>query len=241
MGAKLTVPTILDLGDAADGYLLDVAGGEAYLNFFSATGVISRNLVEGGAVPLVTGTPTVSGELAQFGLARGAWVNTGVSQPTGNFTIIAVAKSVVADRGMIVANWEGTAKGGLLFQFGGAGASLMLQTTITNSGTLSQDAAEATLGVSVGGTYCVAGRYNATTRLKTINNLTTGLSNTRTPAYPMLAEPQNKLLIGKSVSSYSSAVDVGMVLIYDRLLSDVELAAQYAQIKAAFAVRGVTI
>lgn len=241
MGAKLTVPTILDLGDSADGYLLDVAGSETYLNFFSATDVLARNLVDGGPTPLATGTPTISGELVQFGLARGAYVNTGVAQPTGDFTIIAVAKSTNAGRGMIVSNWESTAKGGLIFGFGVAGASLTLQSTISNSGTLSQDAAEAPLGVSVGGTYCVAARYNSTTRLKTLNNLTAGLSTTHTAAYPMLAETTNKLLIGKSFSTFASEVDVGLVLIYNRLLSDTELAVEYAQIRAAFSARGIDL
>lgn len=241
MTTKLIVPTIADLGDEADGYMLDVSGDEQYLNFYSA-GVIGRNLVDGGPTPSVVGTPAISGGLAQFGLARGAYVDTGVTQPTGDFTILAAARANPADVWkFIVANWESPSRGGFFLGFGPPGTFVAFATVISDGGTPSPHFTDSPLGVSPGGTYCVAARYNATTRLKTLNNLTTGLSVTNTTDHPMLAEASNRVLVGVNHSTYASEVDVGCVLIYDRLLSDAELALEYAQIRAVMAARGVAV
>ncbi|WP_158966271.1 hypothetical protein [Chachezhania sediminis] len=242
MGALLTVPSGLDIESVADGYEADISANLVYANFFNASAKLKRNLVDGGSLATVVGAPPVAGEFAEVGQSN--YINTNIPSPAGDFTLILAAKPTDNDQtGWHISSRNAAEETGIwLYRADFAPDRLTAGAYTDNGGVIASDTLVGPTGVLTEGVpFCAALRYNATTRVRRLTMLTAGSETTDTLAYAMPVSADN-LLIGRSIDGTSSGgTGVAAAFIYDAELDDTDLATQYAQIKAAMAVVGITV
>ncbi|WP_158972018.1 CAP domain-containing protein [Chachezhania sediminis] len=242
MGALLTIPAGLNIEAVADGYEAAVATGLVYANFFNTTANLQRNLADGGDPGTSFGTPVVDAEFAEVG--EDDYIDTGIPSPTGDFTWIVVANTTDNDQTSWLINSRNAAAdtGHWLYRAQFAPDRLTAGGYFDVSGVPTADTLTSPIGILTEGVpFCVALRYNATSGLRKIDALTAGEATSDTVADPPEAS-SDTILIGRTVDDISSGGSgIAAVFLYDRSLSDSELAVQYAQIKAAMAVVGVTV
>ena len=241
MGTRININTGADFSDSADGYLLPVMDDLAYVNFFGSEAVFDRNLAENGLTPTVIGTPTYSGE---FMTADGDnYINTRVPQPTGDYTLISVARTTVDGNIFLLGNYSLSGAAWIYFNGSAAGTDLVridFGTTGDNGGSNVIDTLAGPNVGTAGSAFFIAARYTAATRHKELDVPRLGSALSKTAPYTHVVSA-NRMLIGADVGETGAAGGHAFAAIYTRRLTDDELEQTYQQIQSAMAAVGVTV
>lgn len=232
-GINIIVPNA-DFSGTALRWSPPVPDGLEYANFFTASGVLSRNLAPGKAASTVLGSPTVEDDFAQ--LTHGsAYIETAAPLPD-DFTYFVVAKASVS--GYLIGSYRTS---------GDAQASLFLNSTskvVFSSSTWNGSAiAQSSYIYTQSPAYpvppwAIAGRYTSATKVKKIDIPTIASSGSVTGSLPMPTPNANKIRLGYGTAGSSQ---IAAAFIWSRAISDVELATAYASVKAFYAARGISI
>lgn len=218
--------------------------GVTYLNFFTSSDVMLRNLVADGPASVAVGTPTVtSGKLDATG--RTHYVKTGVSQ-TAAGTLIAAARclddaSTTALTPKLISNYSG----GTL---SGGGAALAPRNASSMSGLLALDNSGAyqahwtDLADDFTEWSIWAFRWSAgATR---VDNLTADTSITGAPANPV-SPSTNLFCIGSDVltggTTFLGRSEIASACIVSRSITDDELAEMARRMRVVAARSGITV
>ena len=245
-GTMLSVPDGVSFADIADGFDTAVPRGLTYINLFDNTARLGANLAEDVAIqPTINGAPTSDGVF--MAADKDNKVNTRIAQPAGDFTMFAVASVAAVENAFLVGNYTGGAAGGVWLYFLAQSGNVRIDfgSIMDNAGALSISLLSGP-NVAVGSTHALCIRYNAATRLKTLDILGAaggaGLRYSNTPAYPMAVHASNKLIVGATPSSViTSNAKVALAEIHDVLFTDAEVAQAYQQIKGIMAEEGVSV
>lgn len=241
MANGLTVQFEVDWSDGAR--IVPPAAGFDYWNYFGGDEArTGRNLVTGGKCPVV-GDPAISALRARFQHAQ-AYVDTGLFQSAGSMTMICVMQGVTDDgytnyavgnanvgyHGASIVIVAGTAgDGNVSARFGVANAAgSYVSANITAS------------GVALASPNLYVGTYDAATGIRRMRNLTTGLSITATDASGVAVGAES-YLIGSKRGGSGGYIDIYMAAIASKLLSDSDIDACSAAIRAYYARRGLTV
>lgn len=225
--------------------------GASYINFFGgAVENTARNLAPGGAGARVFGDPPVSDDFVT--LENGEhYVDTRVAQPSGDMTLIAVARSVTDDDGdaYLISN-NGSAN---LTAGSGTtvGVSLYIESGADGDDNQSlRFGAEKTAGgfeqASIGGfefpqahPHICVGRYTAGTGLREANDLTDDLSATLINATGILTG--ESLWVGSKRTGNGAAFEMYAAMIFPFRLTDAQLALIETAVRAHYAARSITV
>ena len=242
----ISIKTNDDLSLVATEFLPVVATGLEYANFFGSSGVMARNLATGKSAASVVGSPVQN---TQFIRCEGgvSFIQTAALQ-TAEYTLIAVAKPVtdsVTETAAMISNNSGNvfAKVSLDFLQSTLGDGVLnarhATATDLGGGTFGEDNQTAVGVANLTTPKAYAARFNSS-RLKVFNRLTDGALTSTTQATALGVDPTKPLRLGSSYQSIGDT-DIYCAFIYSRSLSDVELASIYAQIKAYYTARSITI
>lgn len=242
----ITITTNDDLSLVATEFIPAVATGLEYANFFSGSGVMSRNLAAGKAAATVVGSPVQN---TQFIRCTGgtAYIQTQVAQ-TAEYTWIAVAKPVsdaaLATAAMISNNSGNIfAKSEISFLQSTLGDGLLLARHATatdlGGGTYGEDLQVAANVANLTDPKAYAARFNAA-RLKIFNRLTDAAVLSATQSTALGVDPTKPLRIGSNYQVLGET-DIYCAFMWSRSLSDLVVAAMYAQIKAYYTARSIAI
>ena len=230
-----------DFSETATRWAADVPDGLVYANFFTSSDVLARNLVSGGDAATVVGTPTISSNWMT--VTHGSnYIQTPAPQ-TADFTWLVVTRQQAESTGHIIGNYiDGVTSQGTLYWAEGAGGdskvNLSFSTSIFNNPTISPNVQTTALRDVPTGPQAISARYNSATALKTVNMLTLALAYTNTPAYPMPTPGTTNIRLGQG---QTGSTEIAAALIWNTVLSDVDLAAAYAQVKAFMASKSITV
>lgn len=255
-GLKITIdaPGISDNPKAV--FVPPVREGLQFWNFFGGSSVnTGRNLATGQPAGTVVGAPVVDDYHARMtGMVN--YVQTPAIPSTGGATLIAVFKPVLeADGASIISNGAsvsasigGTTLGTSLYSVdtGGADGNIKIRghAGLVSAGVSSTtDALIDSAAIALAGVdqMFVAFRSDPATDIRTLDNLTAD-ARTVTPANDLPIDIGEAFRVGSQYNTnVDGAIDIYMAAIYNRPLSDVELAELQVFIRGYYARRGITI
>lgn len=204
-------------------------------------GNLAKNFAPGGAGAVVTGAPVVSNHFATFDINN--FIDTGV-HVTKETTLVAIFKRVnPTKRQYFISTYRGSTD---------AGRSLVIDNGNPNMAIYShyKDAADTStvlfasskMDITDGSPAFVYGRDTGKTL--TIKDVTSqkGSNVTATGTSESFVNPALSYLIGRGIGNeVPQASSIAAALIFDRALSDGEIAAVYAYFQGYFARRGIVI
>lgn len=234
------------------GYSAAVPSGLQYINFFGGSVSPGRNLANGGAAARVVGTPTV-GSRAEGVLctSHASYIQTSVPQ-SSKMTILGVFCPTSDQRAYVVSNATRTRPIGLSIyseptatadvhslrvQFGGA---------LTGSGVNSLATAAIANAMSNNTPFAFAATLDYSTLSNTavsIRGLKAGTNQSATASFTSAGSGTPGMLIGSNLDAIAYAgTRVLQTAMWNRVLSDTEIAAQYAQVQKYYSdVLGISI
>lgn len=241
-------------GDASAlsiGFDAAVSNGLRGLWFFNRGMESRRNLAVGGVDAVVSGAPAVQGGYLRF-TGNASYFQTDVSDSEA-LTIIMAGRSTdtMADPAhspMFVSNFGSGAVGG--GNAGTAGVSVYSASDPTVIKSAASRYTDATASAVTSASRDIAATLSAWNLIATrtrndrtqADNLTTGASAANNYTTQARVVGAGKLRIGSSFSSaYTGLADVAFTAIYNRYISDAEVDAMSAQVKAALQYLGITV
>lgn len=227
-----------------------VADGLEYLNFFSGGAAnVARNLAPNKPSGVLFGSPVYNEHSAVF-TSQAAYVGTSV-EDAPEMTMIAVARAVADSAAHIISSFSGPRPGGVA---GTSYGKTMWFTNPTNgdgwvqiqtvqgrwdgiAGSAALNTISGTLPINVNQWVAATGLMGVNTNQ--MRNNSSGFVDT--DATQLQPDPTSmKLRIGSATISSGSA-EIAFAAVYSRLLTDTEVDAVYAFIKAYYARRGIAI
>ncbi|MDP2358026.1 MAG: hypothetical protein Q8M31_18445 [Beijerinckiaceae bacterium] len=218
--------------------------GIDYLNFFTSSGVMLRNLA--GAQSTAIGAPTIAGGVLEA-KSRTNFIRTSAAQSALGGTLIAAARCVDnASTNALAPRIISSYSSGTL-PLGGAG--LLPRNAVSMSGllTLNDGGAYATHWTDRSATFTNWGlwafRWEAS-GVARVENLTLGISSETTPANP-IAVSANLYCIGSDNltggSNFLGESQIASVCIVSRKITDLELTEIAGRMRSAAAKSGITV
>lgn len=243
------LPTGLDYSSIANGFILPVADGAEYYNFFNSADNIARNLVSGKQPGTKNGAPVFNGQSVTL-VSLQDYINTGVKQ-TDEMTIITLGEPTAPSGNFV--HWSSY---GSPVTNGGTGLTsqdYVRQSVTSNNPTISLTYSndgfatrkQLSYGVSSGADSVklrtLAARFSQSAKTSTLQDLTNNkISSAAVPSAGVLAKSGNILLGSHYTSVEASAGKLYFVAIYSRQLNDDELNKVYASIKSYYQNKGIS-
>lgn len=250
MGVKIVIKDADFFADAIS-YIPPVSEGLQYLNFFGkSANTLARNLAPGKAPAVIVGNPLLSANGAGLSYLE-RYVKTGVAQ-TKSVTLISVVMIPTVATNIwrhLISNFgRDNLTGGLKW---GVSLGLKLDSPdIRNTlGLVATDGSAASstgnaAAVTLGTPVCAVARVDHVAKMASVNNMTTGLNRSATYAAKYEPELNGEFFVGSAVGARADSIgDVvtSFAAIYDRALTDGEVATVYAGLKAFYAAKGLAI
>lgn len=233
-----------DFSANAVGYVPAVPTGLEYLNFFTGSAVIGRNLAPGKGPATVVGAPTQGDSYATM-TSLTDYVQTNVAQ-TPNFTFFVVAGAGTETANFLIGNFQsGSAAGAWLWNSNFTPGDSLVRPTLATNHNVDAPATVSLAGVEVAAPLAptmLAAHYRTSSNEKVLWNATSGSLLVQTPDHPAVAVSANTYRVGSAVASaISSVTDIYFAAIYSRVLSTTERELVVNSVRAFYAARGIVI
>lgn len=237
----------------AASWLSPVPEGLQYANFFGGSQKsLGRNLAPGKPAATVVGAPTVNTNSAVFSYLE-RLIKTGVLQ-TNDCTLITVAKFPTGTtnvwRQMISNFGRDNGTGGfkwgfsLTFKLDATPPDVRATLGLVPVSTAAVTGLGSAVPAQAGMTICAAARVDSAARVITCDNKTAGTTKASTYLDTLKPELNGEFFIGSAAGARTDSVgdlEVSFAAIFDRVLSDAELATFYQSLKGIYAAKGVAI
>lgn len=234
------------------GYSAVVPAGLQYINFFGGSVSQGRNLANGGAAGRVVGAPTV-GTMAEGILctSHASYIQTSVPQ-SSKMTIMGVFCPTSDQRAYAVSNANGARPIGLSVYSDPTGTAgvhslrIQLGGVLTSSGANGVASAAIANAISNNTPFAFAATLDYSTLSNTavsVKGLKAGTTQSATASFTAAGSGAAGMLIGSGLDATTYAgTRVLQAAMWNRVLSDTEIAAQYAQIQKYYRdVLGISI
>ncbi|WP_163591649.1 hypothetical protein [Klebsiella pneumoniae] len=234
------------------GYSAVVPDGLLFINFFGGDVGQGRNLAEGGLPASVIGEPVV-GSMSQGVLcaSHGSYIRTGVQQ-SAKMTVMGVFCPTSDSRAYAISNASATRPIGFSVYSEPSATAGVQNLRIQMGGKQTSDGANAVASAAVAGAInnnvpmAFAGTVDYSTLTETkveIRHLKAGTKNNVTSSFTVAGSGLSSLLIGSDMDAVTYAnTRVLAIAVWNRILTDDEITAQYAQIKSYYlGVHGLNV
>lgn len=234
------------------GYSAAVPNGLKFINFFGGDISQARNLASGGVASIVVGSPTV-GTMAEGILctSHASYIQTAVPQ-SSRMTLMGVFTPTSDSRAYAMSNANGARPIGLSVYSEPSGAAGTQNLRVQIGGVLATGGTNGTAGAAVSNAitnnvpfaFAATIDYSNLAATKVvIKALKSGTGNTGTTAFSAIGTGASGMLIGSDLDSTTYAgTRIWAGAVWDRVLTDSEIATQYTQIKNYyFNVHGISV
>ncbi|MBM7423820.1 hypothetical protein [Spongiibacter marinus] len=251
MGLVLRVKNA-DFSASAVAVVMPVMDDLAYCNFFGGNEAnLVRNLAPNGELSIVSGAPQVNDNSVVLGGGYG-YIQTQVDDDS-EVSIITVVRALEDVGGAIVVGntssasqvHAGTTQGTALYftqETAGDGAlAARFNSAQTDGSTSSGVIASLIGGVTEDQFCCLAASRKASTKARTVKNLSTAAQNVVNGSLDPDYGEQFRIGRGYNLSTFPDDVEVAFVAIYKRALSDAEFSAMYDYLKGLFSSKSIEI
>lgn len=235
------------LAGLADRFRTTVSGA-VYGNFFGEGAPVSRNLAAGGAPVRVLGEPAQGQFYNEFSSTED-YLDLAINAPD-SYTHVFVALLLVDDTTFVVGNYvnDNVTGGGHWFYYAqeapGDGIAAPTFANINDNAGTPELVTVRGSAVPLGKPHAFALRYDRAAKTKILNNLTTGERVAAVQSGGEVKRTDTRgLLLGSAYGSLGAGTKTQVFCewLWPFAMSDDQLAAQSAQIKAYYARRGLEV